>query len=220
MDFLTQLFDFIVHLDAHLQSIITQYGTLSYLILFAVLFAETGLVVTPFLPGDSLLFAAGTLAAVGALKLPILLAVSYAAVILGDTVNYAIGKYIGPRAFSGNSRFLKQSHLQKTQDFFEKHGGKAIILARFVPIVRTFAPFVAGVGTMNYSRFLAFNVIGGFAWVTAFTLLGYFFGNIPIVRDNLVLVIPAIILLSLLPIGIEFIRGRSHPETAEQGTSV
>lgn len=219
MDLLREIFDFIIHLDAHLQTIIAQYGTLTYLILFAILFAETGLVIMPFLPGDSLLFAAGTLAAVGALRLPLLLVVCFAAAVLGDTVNYAVGKYIGPKAFSGNIRFLKQAHLQKTQDFFEKHGGKAIILARFVPIVRTFAPFVAGVGTMHYPRFLAYNVIGGFAWVTGFLLLGYFFGNIPIVRDNLILVIPAIILLSLLPIAIEFIRARGESKTAEQGTS-
>lgn len=219
MDLLKEIFDFIIHLDTHLQSIIAQYGTLTYLILFAILFAETGLVVMPFLPGDSLLFAAGTLAGVGSLNLWILLAVCFAAAVLGDTVNYAVGKYIGPRAFSGNIRFLKKAHLEKTQAFFEKHGGKAIILARFVPIVRTFAPFVAGVGTMNYPRFLAYNVIGGFAWVTSFVLLGYFFGNIPIVRDNLMLVIPAIILLSLMPIAIEYIRARMNPETAEQGTS-
>lgn len=219
MDLLRDLFDFIIHLDAHLQSIISQYGTLTYLILFAILFAETGLVIMPFLPGDSLLFAAGTLAAVGALRLPLLLVVCFAAAVLGDTVNYAVGKTIGPKAFSGNIRFLKQSHLQKTQDFFEKHGGKAIILARFVPIVRTFAPFVAGVGTMHYPRFLAYNVVGGFIWVVGFVLLGYFFGNIPIVRDNLILVIPAIIVLSLLPIAIEFLRARAHPETAEQTPS-
>ena len=219
MDLLQNIFDFILHLDSHLQNIITQYGTLTYLILFGILFAETGLVIMPFLPGDSLLFAAGTMAAVGALKLPILLVVCFAAAVLGDTVNYAVGKYIGPKAFSGNIRFLKQSHLEKTQAFFEKHGGKAIILARFVPIVRTFAPFVAGVGTMNYSRFLAYNVIGGFAWVTGFLLLGYFFGNIPIVQDNLILVIPAIIVLSLVPMVIEFIRARGNSEPVEQGTS-
>ncbi len=175
-------------------------------------FAETGLVILPFLPGDSLLFAAGTLAAVGALKLPVVLVVCFAAAVLGDTVNYAIGKYVGPRAFSGNIRFLKQSHLQKTQEFFAKHGGKAIILARFVPIVRTFAPFVAGVGTMEYGRFLAYNVVGGLAWVTSFVLLGYFFGNIPIVSENLALVIPAIIVLSLVPMLIEFVRARTSPE--------
>ena len=219
MDLLQTLFDFIIHLDSHLQSIITQYGTLTYLILFGILFAETGLVVLPFLPGDSLLFAAGTMAAIGALKLPILIVVCFAAAVIGDSVNYAVGKTIGPRAFSGNIRFLKQSHLQKTQAFFEKHGGKAIILARFVPIVRTFAPFVAGVGTMNYARFLTYNVIGGFVWVSLFLLLGYFFGNIPIVQENLILVIPAIILLSLLPIAIEFFRGRGETKTAEQGTS-
>lgn len=214
MDLLKSLFDFVIHLDAYLQSFVTQFGTLTYLLLFAILFAETGLVIMPFLPGDSLLFAAGTLAAVGALKLPVLLVVCFAAAVLGDTVNYAVGKYIGPRAFSGNIRFLKQSHLQKTQEFFARHGGKAIILARFVPIVRTFAPFVAGVGTMEYGRFLAYNVVGGFVWVMSFVLLGYFFGNIPIVRDNLVLVIPAIIVLSLLPMLVELIRARLNPEPA------
>ncbi len=212
MDLLKSLLDVVIHLDSYLQSFVTQFGTLTYLVLFAILFAETGLVILPFLPGDSLLFAAGTLAAVGALKLPVVLVVCFAAAVLGDTVNYAIGKYVGPRAFSGNIRFLKQSHLQKTQDFFAKHGGKAIILARFVPIVRTFAPFVAGVGTMQYGRFLAYNVVGGFAWVVSFVLLGYFFGNIPIVRDNLVFVIPAIIVLSLVPMLIELIRARTSPE--------
>lgn len=214
MDLLKSLFDFVIHLDAYLQSFVTQFGTLTYLLLFAILFAETGLVIMPFLPGDSLLFAAGTLAAVGALKLPVLLVVCFAAAVLGDTVNYAVGKYIGPRAFSGNIRFLKHSHLQKTQEFFARHGGKAIILARFVPIVRTFAPFVAGVGTMEYGRFLAYNVVGGFVWVMSFVLLGYFFGNIPIVRDNLVLVIPAIIVLSLVPMLVELIRTRLNPEPA------
>ncbi|MCA1790293.1 MAG: DedA family protein, partial [Thioalkalivibrio sp.] len=182
-------------------------GTWTYAILFLIIFCETGLVVMPLLPGDSLLFAAGTFAALGSLDPWILCGLLITAAILGDTVNYWIGKSIGPRAFSGNVRFLKKEYLEKTQRFYEKHGGKTIILARFVPIVRTFAPFVAGVGTMNYGRFLAYNVIGAIVWVMMFVWLGYLFGNIPVVKERFSLVILAIILLSVLPIVFEMYKG-------------
>ena len=200
MDLLKQLLEFFLHLDKHLSEVIRDYGTWTYLILFLIIFCETGLVVTPFLPGDSLLFAAGTFAALGALSPWVLFAALSAAAILGDTVNYWIGKKIGPRAFSGTVRFLKQEHLRKTEAFYERHGRKTIIIARFVPIVRTFAPFVAGVGSMNYPVFLAYNVIGGVAWVALCVFSGYFFGNIPIVKRNFSVVIIAIILISTLPI--------------------
>jgi membrane-associated protein len=200
MDLLKQLLEFFLHLDKHLSEVIRDYGTWTYLILFLIIFCETGLVVTPFLPGDSLLFAAGTFAALGALSPWVLFAALSAAAILGDTVNYWIGKKIGPRAFSGTVRFLKQEHLRKTEAFYERHGRKTIIIARFVPIVRTFAPFVAGVGSMNYPVFLAYNVIGGVAWVGLCVFSGYFFGNIPIVKRNFSVVIIAIILISTLPI--------------------
>jgi len=200
MDLLKQLLDFFLHLDRHLSEVIRDYGTWTYLVLFLIVFCETGLVVTPFLPGDSLLFAAGTFAALGSLSPWVLFAVLSAAAILGDTVNYWIGKKVGPRAFSGTVRFLKQEHLRKTEAFYERHGRKTIILARFVPIVRTFAPFVAGVGSMNYPVFLAYNVIGGVAWVALCVFSGYFFGNIPVVKRNFSIVIIAIILISTLPI--------------------
>jgi len=200
MELLKQLLDFFLHLERHLSEVIRDYGTWTYLVLFLIVFCETGLVVTPFLPGDSLLFAAGTFAALGSLSPWVLFAVLSAAAILGDTVNYWIGKKIGPRAFSGTVRFLKQEHLRKTETFYERHGRKTIILARFVPIVRTFAPFVAGVGSMNYPVFLAYNVIGGVAWVALCVFSGYFFGNIPVVKRNFSIVIIAIILISTLPI--------------------
>jgi len=173
-----------------------------------VIFCETGLVVTPFLPGDSLLFAAGALAALGGLSLWWLVILLIVAAVLGDTVNYWIGHYIGPRAFSGNIRFLRKDYLDRTQAFYEKHGGKTIILARFVPIVRTFAPFVAGIGTMNYSRFIVFNVVGAVVWVLLFTLVGFFFGNLPFVEKNFSLVILVIIAISVAPIVFEYVRDR------------
>jgi len=190
-------------LDVALAEIIARHGVWTYAILFAIVFAETGLVVTPFLPGDSLLFAAGALAAQGGLSVPLMMVLLFVAAVLGDALNYHIGKAIGPPAFSGRYRFLKRSHLEKTQRFFEKHGGKAIIYARFVPIVRTFAPFVAGVGTMSYGRFLAFNVIGAVLWVVGFVGAGALFGNIPIVRNNFSKVILLIIVASVLPIAWE-----------------
>jgi len=205
-------------LDAALAEIIQRHGQWTYLILFAIVFAETGLVVTPFLPGDSLLFAAGALAAQGGLSVPLMMALLFVAAVIGDAVNYHIGKWIGPPAFSGRYRFLKQAHLEKTQRFFEKHGGKAIIYARFVPIVRTFAPFVAGVGTMSYGRFLAFNVIGALIWVVGFVGAGAIFGNIPWVKDNFSKVILGIIVLSVMPIAWEaFVAWRMSRRSGSAG---
>ena len=196
MEVIQFLIDFILHMDVHLNEIISNYGVWTYGILFFVIFMETGFVVTPFLPGDSLLFAAGTFAALGALNPFYLFLLLATAAIFGDTINYSIGAFIGERAFSGEIKFLKQEHLERTQNFYDKHGGKTIILARFVPIIRTFAPFVAGVGTMRYRKFIAYNVIGGIVWVAIFISLGYFFGNIPFVRKNFELVIFAIIAIS------------------------
>jgi membrane-associated protein len=208
MDLITNFIDLIIHLDKHLSALIQNYGVWTYLLLFAIIFMETGLVITPFLPGDSLLFAAGTMAGLGALNVWLLFFLLSFAAILGDTVNYWIGHKIGPRAFSGNVRFLKKEYLDRTHDFYEKHGGKTIILARFVPIVRTFAPFVAGVGAMTYGRFLAYNVVGGIAWVGLFTFLGYFFGNLPFVQKNFTFVVLAIIVISVLPGVYEFLKAR------------
>jgi membrane-associated protein len=208
MDLLRSFIDVFLHLDVHLSAIISDYGVWTHLILFLIVFAETGLVVTPFLPGDSLLFAAGTFAALGSLDLWLLIVLLVAAAILGDTLNYWVGAWIGPRAFSGNMRFLRKDYLDRTHAFYEKHGGKTIILARFVPIIRTFAPFVAGVGAMSYPKFIMYNVAGALLWVGLFVPAGYFFGNIPAVRKNFTLVILAIIALSVLPIAIEAIKAR------------
>jgi membrane-associated protein len=199
--------DFFLHLDTHLGEIIANYGITTYGILFLIIFCETGLVVTPFLPGDSLLFACGTFAALGSLNPWWLCLILGIAAIAGDTLNYWIGAFIGPKAFSKeDSRFFKKQHLIRTHEFYEKYGGKTIIFARFMPIVRTFAPFVAGVGKMSYGKFLAFNVVGGVLWICSFVFLGYFFGNIPVVKKNFTLVILAIIFLSILPSVIEVIR--------------
>lgn len=203
MELITNLFEYMLHLDVHLQQLIAQYGVWTHLILFTIIFVETGVVIMPFLPGDSLLFMSGALAASGALKLPLLIVLLIAAAILGDTVNYWIGNYLGARAFDGRSRFFKPAHLKRTEAFFEKYGGKTIILARFVPIVRTVAPFVAGMGSMSYGRFLTYNVLGGAAWVLIFLLAGYFFGGLPVVQENFSLVLVAVIFLSLVPIILE-----------------
>ena len=208
MDLLRSIIDLFLHLDLHLNRIISDYGIWTHLILFLIVFAETGLVVTPFLPGDSLLFAAGTFAALGSLDLWLLIVLLIGAAILGDTVNYWVGAWIGPRAFSGDIRFLRKDYLDRTHAFYEKHGGKTIILARFVPIIRTFAPFVAGVGAMSYPKFITYNVVGAVLWVGLFVPAGYFFGNIPTVRENFTLVILAIVALSVLPIAMEAIRAR------------
>ncbi len=210
MEFLTTVIDVFLHLDRYLSTIIGAYGGWTYAILFLVIFCETGLVVTPFLPGDSLLFAAGTFAALGVLDPHVLFLLLTAAAILGDTVNYWIGHWVGPRAFGGSIRWLRQDYLRRTELFYERHGGKTIVLARFVPIIRTFAPFVAGVGTMAYPRFVAFNVGGAVVWVGLFIYGGYFFGNLPVVRANFSLVVLAIILLSVLPLAVEAWRMRAE----------
>jgi len=204
MDLLKQLIDVFLHIDRHLEELTRNYGAWTNALLFVVVFCETGLVVTPFLPGDSLLFTAGALASLGTLNVWLLFLLLALAAVLGDTVNYWIGKKIGPRAFDGSVKFLKQEHLRKTEAFYEKHGKKTIILARFVPIVRTFAPFVAGVGSMTYGTFIAYNVIGGVAWVAICVFSGYFFGNIPIVKKNFSLVVLAIIGISVLPLAWEW----------------
>ena len=211
IDFVVQLIDFIVHIDVHLAELVTTYGWQTYLILFVIVFWETGAVIWPFLPGDSLLFAAGSIAALpGAPLDPIYLFLLLSlAAILGDTVNYWIGNFIGPKVFKGDGRFLKKKYLDKTQQFYEKYGARTIIIARFVPIVRTFAPFVAGVGSMHYRRFITYNVAGGVLWNFLFIGAGYFFGNLAVVKDNFSLVILAIIVLSCLPIAVEFIKARS-----------
>lgn len=219
MDLIRSLIDFILHLDKHLVQLIVEYGFWTYLILFLIVFCETGLVVTPFLPGDSLLFAAGALAAVdttGTLNVGTLWLLLVFAAIAGDSVNYAIGSYLGPKVFERNVPFLKKEYLDRTHRFYEKHGGKTIILARFVPIVRTFAPFVAGVGTMNYAKFLTYNVVGGLLWVTLFTFGGYLFGNLPFIKNNFTLVTIAIILISVVPMLIDLVRARRERAPSAQ----
>ncbi len=206
MEFIKSAIDLFLHLDEYLQTIIANYGAWTYGILFAVIFVETGLVVMPFLPGDSLLFAAGTFAALGSLNVWFLIGLLAVAAVVGDAVNYSIGYYLGERAYS--IKWIKKEYLDKTHAFFEKHGGKAIFLARFVPIVRTFAPFVAGIGRMSYGYFATYNIVGGISWVFIFTLLGYFFGNIPFVKKNFELVIIAIILISVLPMVYEWLKAR------------
>lgn len=209
---MSDFLDFFLHLDDKLQAIISDYGTTTYVILFLIIFVETGLVIWPFLPGDSLLFAAGTFAAIGSLNIAVLILLLFIAAFLGDTVNYLIGKKLGLRILQmkrkSGKQLVKQEYIDKTHEFYEKHGPKTIILARFVPIVRTFAPFVAGIGEMNYGKFISYNVIGGAIWVVGLSLLGFFFGNIPIVRENFEIVILGIIFISILPIIIEFIRHR------------
>lgn len=214
MSLLLSAIDFILHIDASLGQIIAQYGAFTYAILFAVIFCETGLVVTPFLPGDSLLFVAGAFAALGSLRIEVLIVLLAAAAILGDAVNYAAGRFFGPRAFRSQSRFLKREYLERTHLFFERYGKKAIVLARFVPVIRTFAPFVAGIGGMRYGQFAAYNVIGGILWVIPFTVGGYLFGNAPLVREYFGLVIVAIILLSLVPIALEWWKHRRRKRAA------
>jgi len=210
LEVIHSIIDFILHIDKHLVEIVSEYQTWTYLILFLIIFAETGLVVTPFLPGDSLLFAAGAIVAKpeSNLNIIVMCVVLIIAAILGDMVNFMVGDYIGPKAFSGKYKFLKREYLEKTQLFYEKHGGKTIIYARFIPIIRTFAPFVAGVGTMSYSKFASYNVIGGVVWVASFLFIGYQFGGLPIIKQNFTYVIFAIIFLSLVPPIIEFARNK------------
>ena len=211
MDLIHWFVDFFLHLDQHLAEVIQRYGTTTYLLLFLIVFLETGLVVTPILPGDSLLFAAGTFAALGHLSLWPLFFLLCVAAILGDTVNYAIGARIGPKVFHyPKSRFFNPEHLKKTHEFYEKYGGKTIIIARFVPIVRTFAPFVAGVGAMSYRQFIGYNVIGGILWVSVCVFAGYFFGNLPFVKKNFSVVVIVIVLISLLPAVIEYLKHRAE----------
>jgi membrane-associated protein len=211
MELLGQLLDLIIHLDKHLQQMIEQWGAWTYLILFLIIFCETGLVVTPILPGDSLLFACGTFAAAGSFDLTVLVVSLSIAAILGDTVNYACGYYVGPKVFRyEKSRLFKREYLDRTHAFYERHGGKTIIIARFVPIIRTFAPFVAGVGRMSYPRFVAYNVIGGIVWIVLFTGGGYLFGNLPFVRGNFTVVMLGIVFVSILPAIIEHLRARAR----------
>lgn len=208
MNLISTMVDVFLHLDKHLSDIIQSYGVWTYALLFFVVFFETGFVVTPFLPGDSLLFAAGTFAATGAFHLPSLILLFFAAAVLGDTANYWIGHQIGPRVFRENYRLLNRKYLERTREFYERHGGKTIFLARFVPIIRTFAPFVAGIGAMSYGRFLAYNFFGGLVWTTGLTLAGYFFGNIPFIKENFSIAIMVIILISVAPMILEYIRHR------------
>jgi membrane-associated protein len=211
MEWLTYFIDLFLHLDKHLGEVIKQYGSGTYLILFVIIFCETGLVVTPFLPGDSLLFAAGAIAKAGDLNVLWLFAILSAAAIAGDTVNYWIGAAIGPRAFSGEIRFLKKEHLDRTHAFYERYGGKTIIMARFVPIVRTFAPFVAGIGAMNYAKFIVYNIVGGVAWVALFVVGGYMVAEIPLFKNHFSLVVLAIIVISVMPMVVEYLRSRRQP---------
>jgi membrane-associated protein len=206
MEIIQTIFDFFLHIDKNLAVITSQYGAITYGILFLVIFMETGFVVTPFLPGDSLLFAAGALAAMGSFNIVILYGLMLLAAIGGDTVNYWLGSLLGREVFDGRSKWFKKAHLEQAEKFYEKHGGKAIVLARFVPIVRTFAPFVAGVSKMHYGKFISYNVVGGFMWVTLFLFGGYWFGNIPFVKDNFHYVVVAIILISVIPIILEILK--------------
>ena len=216
MELIKKIIDIALHLDRYLSAVIQQYGLWTYAILFVVIFIETGFVVMPFLPGDSLLFAAGTFAALKALDIRVLLLLLSAAAVIGDTVNYWVGHHLGPKVFrKENARFFKKEYLDRTHAFYEKHGGKTIIIARFVPIIRSFAPLVAGIGRMSYGRFLAFNVIGGIGWVVLLTGAGYFFGNIPVVKDNYSLAIVAIIAISTVPIAVEWVRHRRKKTSAQ-----
>ncbi len=213
MEIVKFLFDFVLHIDTHLNQIIQTYGSLTYAILFLIIFLETGLVFTPFLPGDSLLFAAGTFAALGSLNVFFLWIILFIAAFFGDTVNYWIGHFFGGRIIADRRIPLDEKHLQKTKEFFDRYGGKTIILARFVPFVRTFAPFVAGVSKMSYQKFIFFNIIGGVLWVTIGIFAGYFFGNIEVVKNNFSLVIIAVVLISLLPIFIEVIKNQVNKKS-------
>ncbi|CAH1905282.1 DedA family protein DedA [Candidatus Nitrotoga sp. HW29] len=209
MELLTYFIDIVLHLDVHLLAIMQTYGMWIYAILFMIIFCETGLVVMPFLPGDSLLFVVGALCGVGTLEIQLVLPLLMLASFLGDSTNYWIGRLIGMRLVKrANSRFLKHEHLEKTQMFYKKHGGKAILFARFLPIVRTFAPFVAGIGLMRYRTFMLFSALGSIAWISLFTLGGYFLGNIPVVKNNLTLMVIIVIVISFLPALREFIRHR------------
>ena len=216
MEFISRVVDIILHLDKYLSTLIQNYGLWTYAILFTVIFVETGFVVMPFLPGDSLLFAAGTFAALKALNVWWLFLLLSAAAVLGDTVNYWVGHFVGPRVFTKEkSRFFKKEYLERTHRFYEKYGAETIIIARFVPIIRSFAPFVAGIGSMSYWKFISYNVIGGIGWVAVFVFGGYFFGNIPLVKNNFGIVIIAIIIISTIPAAVEFLRHRREARQAK-----
>ncbi len=210
MEFFTQFIDFVLHLDRHLVALIGAYGYWVYGILFLIIYGETGLVVMPFLPGDSLLFVVGALAATGALDVQWVIVLLMTAAFLGDNTNYWIGRFLGPKVFTAQSRWLNRRHLDKTEAFYEKHGGKTVLLARFLPIIRTFAPFVAGIGRMRYGRFVLFSILGAVAWINSLVLAGYFFGNIPLIKNNLTVVILIIVALSFMPAMIHFVRERAR----------
>jgi len=209
MEILTAFIDIVLHLDTHLLVLVQQYGTWIYAILFAIIFCETGLVVTPFLPGDSLLFVIGALCGMGSLELQVAMPLLILAAFMGDNTNYWVGRLLGLRLLNHpNQRWIKHEHLEKTHAFYEKHGGKTVIFARFLPIIRTFAPFVAGIGTMNYRLYVTFSIVGGVAWIGSLTLAGYFFGNIPVIKENLTLMILVIVFISFVPAILEFIKHR------------
>ncbi|WP_313559832.1 DedA family protein [Ruminiclostridium cellobioparum] len=211
MDIIYTLLDFIINLDKHLTELISNFGGFTYVILFLIIFCETGLFMAPFLPGDSLIFVVGALSASGAMNIWLITGVLIAAAVIGDTVNYHIGKFLGPRIFKKqNVRFLNRKHLDKAHEFYRKHGGKTVIMARFIPVIRTFAPFVAGMGSMSYGRFILYNITGGIAWVSICVASGYFFGNIPVVSENFTLVILAIIGISLLPVVFTWMANRRN----------
>lgn len=218
MSVISFLFDLFMHLDQHLNSIVSNYGALTYLFLFLIIFCETGLVVTPFLPGDSIIFATGALAAAGgAIDIPLVLAVFYIAAVGGDSTNYEIGRHLRNRVQKKeNIRFIKMENIERTHRFFEKHGGITIVIARFIPIIRTFAPFVAGVGTMSYRWFLSYNIIGGLSWVSLFFGIGYFFGNLPFIKAHFSLVVLAIIFISVIPAVIAFLKSRTGKTTKDK----
>jgi membrane-associated protein len=216
MEFLASFLDIVLHLDTHLLALVQDYGVWVYAILFAIIFAETGLVIAPFLPGDSLLFVIGALCGMGSLQLEVAMPLLILAAFMGDNTNYWIGRLLGLRLLErAGSRLIKHEHLEKTHAFYEKHGGKTVIFARFLPIIRTFAPFVAGIGTMNYRHYLMFSIIGGVAWIGSLTLAGYFFGNIPVIKNNLTLMILVIVFISFVPAMIQFIRHRRQGAAAD-----
>jgi membrane-associated protein len=215
MEFIHEVINFILNFEQPLRHLVNQSGSIPYIVLFLVIFAETGLVVIPFLPGDSMIFVVGAFCATGMLDLPTSLLVLSLAAVLGDTANYHIGKFMGPKVFSReDSRFFKKEYLIKTHKFYEKHGGKTIIIARFMPIIRTFAPFVAGIGSMSYTKFISFNVVGGILWVFAFVIAGFFFGNLPFVKNNLTMIVLTIVLISILPGIIAYLKSRLQKRTA------
>lgn len=215
MEFIGNLINIFLHLDTYLGILIENYGVVTYVILFFVIFMETGFVVTPFLPGDSILFATGAFAAMGSLNVMLAFIVLFAAAVAGDTINYWIGYFIGDKALERDTKIVKKKYIDRTKEFYKKYGGITIVLARFVPIVRTFAPFVAGVGVMKYSRFIIFNILGGFLWTLLFIFSGYFFGNIPFVKNNFEIVILVIILISIVPMIIEFIKSRLNKDKSD-----